>query len=795
MHRSLTLLQPLVHKHGAAKSAAFLIIAFAVLAVSLSYFVLSYGRPFMGIEMAVTDGAWTIQGVDPNGAAGQAGITAGDIPVTINGETAAAFLEKQKQASAISGLSITDITVSDDGRLKTASLDGAEQSKDSLVEYFSLLFVSIVFWATGFYTFFKRPENRASFIFCLCGLAFGILVSSTIAKDCLIPGASWLTAVSMIAAPWILFHFFLVLPEERKWGRATPTSYAIYVFPILTVILFFAAGSAYGQVTPWFNLLRLISIGLAFTGTAVTAVINYAGAASIRTRQQMKIILLGSLGALIPFLLLYLIPKIIWKQSVLPPGINVLFLGILPAGMAYAIVTQRLMDIDIVIRRSLVYGLVTLLMVAVLSTVIFLLLGYAAPLGDRGKFLIAISLSIIAMILVGPVKGRIELLVDRLFYKDRYDYRQIIRSLNTSLNTMTESYEMSRLIVGTAVNTLNLAGGCLLVRNQYDELEVSATQGVFSDIEKKDTVMSLTFERNKAIEFPNTASAVYPDIEYLIPLRAVDREVGILCVAGKASRQEFSSDDLLLLEGIASTTALSLHRAMLIREVSMRDTFVSIASHELRTPLSAVLGYADLMARKNLPEETRTQFVRGIIEAGDRIASILDDLLNVSRIQTGRVVFRKDNIDVPALAKERAKFFKETTDRHEIAFETEEGIPPLTADREKLGQIIDNLMTNAIKYSPKGGPITVATRYDGGRKAVIISVADKGMGISEADQQELFTTFHRIQRPETQGIPGTGLGLYIAKEWTEAMGGKIRLESELNEGSVFRLEFPITVYS
>ncbi|NLE09167.1 MAG: hypothetical protein GX631_07940, partial [Dehalococcoidales bacterium] len=289
MHRSLTLLQPLVHKHGAAKSAAFLIIAFAVLAVSLSYFVLSYGRPFMGIEMAVTDGAWTIQGVDPNGAAGQAGITAGDIPVTINGETAAAFLEKQKQASAISGLSITDITVSDDGRLKTASLDGAEQSKDSLVEYFSLLFVSIVFWATGFYTFFKRPENRAAFIFCLCGLAFGILVSSTIAKDCLIPGASWLTAVSMIAAPWILFHFFLVLPEERKWGRATPTSYAIYVFPILTVILFFAAGSAYGQVTPWFNMLRLISIGLAFTGTAVTAVINYAGAASIRTRQQMKI--------------------------------------------------------------------------------------------------------------------------------------------------------------------------------------------------------------------------------------------------------------------------------------------------------------------------------------------------------------------------------------------------------------------------------------------------------------------------------------------------------------------------
>jgi len=108
-----------------------------------------------------------------------------------------------------------------------------------------------------------------------------------------------------------------------------------------------------------------------------------------------------------------------------------------------------------------------------------------------------------------------------------------------------------------------------------------------------------------------------------------------------------------------------------------------------------------------------------------------------------------------------------------------------------LDQIFGNLLSNAVKYSPNGGNITLTAKYDSGRELVYLSVGDEGMGISQQDQAQLFTTFHRIQRPETEGIRGTGLGLYIVKKWTEAMNGEVRLESQLNRGSTFTIVLPV----
>jgi two-component system sensor histidine kinase VicK len=115
----------------------------------------------------------------------------------------------------------------------------------------------------------------------------------------------------------------------------------------------------------------------------------------------------------------------------------------------------------------------------------------------------------------------------------------------------------------------------------------------------------------------------------------------------------------------------------------------------------------------------------------------------------------------------------------------------LLIDRDKLGQVVGNLLNNAVKYSPQGGRVTLSVRNESKKHQIIISVADEGIGISPEDKDSIFTTFHRIRRPETQDIRGSGLGLYIAKEWTEAMGGKIWLESELNKGSIFFIAIPI----
>ncbi len=131
-----------------------------------------------------------------------------------------------------------------------------------------------------------------------------------------------------------------------------------------------------------------------------------------------------------------------------------------------------------------------------------------------------------------------------------------------------------------------------------------------------------------------------------------------------------------------------------------------------------------------------------------------------------------------------------STEKHQFVLNIEPDLPLAIVDRDKFGQVINNLLENAAKYSPKGGKVTLSAYGDKRRRRVVCSVADEGIGIAVTDRESLFTTFHRIQRPETEGIRGSGLGLYIAKEWTEAMGGEIWLESEVDQGSTFFVAFP-----
>jgi signal transduction histidine kinase len=133
---------------------------------------------------------------------------------------------------------------------------------------------------------------------------------------------------------------------------------------------------------------------------------------------------------------------------------------------------------------------------------------------------------------------------------------------------------------------------------------------------------------------------------------------------------------------------------------------------------------------------------------------------------------------------------RESTDKHEFVTDIEPDLPDALVDRDKFGQVLGNLLSNAVKYSPNGGRITISAHDEPQRHRIVVSVADEGIGIGSEDKDLLFTTFHRIQRPETRGIRGSGLGLYIAKEWTEAMGGEIWLESKLNKGSTFFVGIP-----
>ena len=222
----------------------------------------------------------------------------------------------------------------------------------------------------------------------------------------------------------------------------------------------------------------------------------------------------------------------------------------------------------------------------------------------------------------------------------------------------------------------------------------------------------------------------------------------------------------------------------------LKTNFVSIASHELRTPLTSLYGYSELLVSRDVAEEQRRMWLENIHVESKRLALILDDLLDVSRIQAGMVVMRREMVQVLPMVEASLLAVSGMQDGHQVMLSVPPDLPEVAVDPDKLMQVLVNLVSNAFKYSPNGGHVTVEANQELGSGKVIISITDQGVGIAQEDLGNLFNSFSRIKRPETQQIQGTGLGLYIVKALVELLDGEVWVESEAGKGSTFSFSLP-----
>ena len=233
----------------------------------------------------------------------------------------------------------------------------------------------------------------------------------------------------------------------------------------------------------------------------------------------------------------------------------------------------------------------------------------------------------------------------------------------------------------------------------------------------------------------------------------------------------------------------------------MKSQFLSIASHELKTPITAMSGFLQVALRRvrRLGEgaapapvadglRSITDQLEVVYRQTSRLARLVDELLDVSRIQTGRIEFRYGDVDMGELADEVATRMQLTTTTHSISV-SRDSQSVVTADRDHLEQVLNNLLTNAIKYSPSGGAITIDVRpeQDGG---VRLSVTDEGIGIPEKELDAIFGLFYRSPDRAARDAAGMGLGLYISKEIVERHGGRIWAESGGTKGSRLNVSIP-----
>jgi signal transduction histidine kinase len=290
-----------------------------------------------------------------------------------------------------------------------------------------------------------------------------------------------------------------------------------------------------------------------------------------------------------------------------------------------------------------------------------------------------------------------------------------------------------------------------------------------------------------------------------LPIISRGEVIGSLLLLGRAHRR-FSGADVAFLESAASQIALSIENARLYQHTralleelkhsnELKDEFISIASHELRTPLTAVRGYSDMLMRRVRTQPDREADLRAletIYLQVDRMNRLIGDLLDASRITSGHLELRPQRIDLVALVRHVVEQQQPLTPQHRFHFSAE---PPMIlglVDGGRLEQVILNLLTNAVKYSPAGGLVEVSVTGDAAPDGdfVRISVRDQGIGVPPESLPHLFTRFYRATNAHQARSTGLGIGLYVSHQIVRAHGGEIRVASRPGIGSTFTIELP-----
>jgi PAS domain S-box-containing protein len=283
-----------------------------------------------------------------------------------------------------------------------------------------------------------------------------------------------------------------------------------------------------------------------------------------------------------------------------------------------------------------------------------------------------------------------------------------------------------------------------------------------------------------------------------VPLPARERTIGALTLIAAESRRRFGPSDLALAEALAARAALAVENARLYSEaqaaIRARDEFLSIASHELRTPVTGIKGYAQLLLRAqehNRLEAARlTRSLHAIDDATDRLTTLTQDLLDVSRIRLGQLPLRLQELDLEELVRRVAyRFGDQLPPGIELIVDLHSPIPPIQGDADRLEQVFSNLLDNAIKYSPEGG--TVAVEFGQVGERIRVAVRDQGIGLPDDASETIFRPFGRALNASSRNLPGMGLGLYICRNIVERHGGTITASSPGEGlGTTFELMLP-----
>jgi PAS domain S-box-containing protein len=357
--------------------------------------------------------------------------------------------------------------------------------------------------------------------------------------------------------------------------------------------------------------------------------------------------------------------------------------------------------------------------------------------------------------------------------------------LGTTLDKTITAWNAGAEMIGRSVETL--APGDLLRDQEGHRAELDRTGGVIEYETQR------THKSGRLVAVQTTLSPIRNANGEAIGVSAIYRDISARKQLEAERERRLAAEHSARIESERARKALVEQNERLRDLDRLKEDFVASVSHELRTPLTSIRGYLELVldGEAGTLNDEQTRFLCVAQRNSERLLRLVGDLLFVAQVEAGKIGLEKRRVELQALAEEAVDAARPTAEEKEIQLSlSAEPIAALHADPARLAQVLDNLVSNAIKFTPAGGRVDVKTFAD--ERGAIVEVSDTGMGISREDQGQLFQRFFRTAAATDGAIQGTGLGLAIVKAIVESHGGDVSVESDGAVGTTFRVVLPLT---
>ena len=578
--------------------------------------------------------------------------------------------------------------------------------------------------------------------------------------------------------------------------------------------------------------LSLVAYGAVLVGyiaVACFALVRRRKYADTLTQYRINLILFGMIVSAVAgsYCNLFLPLQGIYEFTELGPASAALFVGII----AYAIVRHGLFSVKFAAVRTVTYFLA-------LGTMVGLYFGLAAalsfalngPLGDPTHILLSAGAAVVLAMVFPAVKRFFDRLTNRVFYQNSYDSDTFFARLTRTLTATTELRSLLERAAYEMSGTLNAEQGYFFVYYQNGRHISAGTQGherlLMHDARALDEYVAANGTGIIVAELlpfrdPIRTIMMRHKTALILPLAHGGGVLGYVCL-GERRSGTYVARDIKVLETVADELVIAVQNTLSVQEIrefnetlqqriddatqelrasnrqlqkldEAKDEFVSMASHQLRTPLTSVKGYISMVLEGDAGEITPMQrkLLGEAFTSSERMVHLINDFLNVSRLQTGKFMLDAQATDLAKVVRQEVDALRPVAASRDLRLEYRPParIPVLYVDEGKIRQVIMNFLDNAIYYSRENTIIKVTLSHHDGD--VLLEVHDTGIGVPISEQAHLFTKFFRATNARRQRPDGTGVGLFLAKKVITSHGGRMVFSSVEGEGSVFGFRLPV----